>query len=95
MSTLTLKALDRTLHLEAVSGTDIMPARVIATECDAAGKVLAFENCTAAEITIAAVAFDIHPVFRLGRCTFSLTAKGAERIRSWLLPLQGEQGIEV
>jgi hypothetical protein len=83
--TLTLKALDRTLRLEAVSGSGAN-ARVMAAERDAAGKILAFADCVASEIEVVAVnGFSL----RLGSASFSLTSKGATRVQSWLLQLQG------
>jgi hypothetical protein len=83
--TITLKALDRTLRLEAVSGSGA-GARVMATERDAAGKVLALADVLAGEIAVAA---DNGYALRAGGSSFSLTPKGAARVQAWLLQLRG------
>jgi hypothetical protein len=84
--TLTLKALERTLHLVAESGSGTH-ARIVAVERDAAGKIMAMGDVLAGEIVITAP--NGYSLVRLGSSAFYLTPKGAARVRAWLQQLQG------
>ncbi len=82
---ITLKALDRTLDLQFVSGSGA-GARIFAEERDTTGKVLARADGLVGEMTIGA---DGYPLVRVDSSAFSLTPKGAERVQAWLQQLRG------